>query len=85
MFGGGFFGKPVPMKGVASGNAVPMGGQGSPVGKPLGVVPQGQAVQVNRPVSNPAAAPQAGFQPQPLIPPTRVPMGKKGDCPICRG
>lgn len=87
MFGGGFFGKPIPMKG-AQGAAVPLGGQGQaqkPQGQ-LGVVPQGQAVQVNAP--RPAAAPQAqpqGFQPQPLIPPTRVPMGKKGDCPICRG
>lgn len=83
MFGGGFFGKPIKVNGQ-QGSQVPMGGAGSPVGKPLGVVPQGQAVQVNRPTAAPAgAAPQAGFQPQPLIPPTRVPMGKKGDCPIC--
>lgn len=87
MFGGGFFGKPIPMKGQ-QGAQVPMGGAGSPMGKPLGVVPQGQAVQVNRPAvapSAPAAAPQGGFQQQPLIPPTRVPMGDKKDCPICRG
>lgn len=87
MFGGGFFGKPVPMRG-AQGAAVPLGGQGQaqrPQGQ-LGVVPQGHAVQVgqSKPVAA-APAPQGGFPQQPLIPPTRVPMGAKKDCPICRG
>lgn len=87
MFGGGFFGKPIPMRGQ-QGAAVPLGAQGQaqkPQGQ-LGVVPQGQAVQVGaaRPA---AAAPVApvGFPQQPLMPPTRVPMGDKKDCPICRG
>lgn len=86
MFGGGFFGKPIPMKGQ-QGAAVPLGGQQAqkPAGQ-LGVVPQGQTVRVGSP-AQPAAAPAApaGFPQQPLIPPTRVPMGQKKDCPICRG
>lgn len=92
MFGGGFFGKPVPMKGAGMpGGAVPLGGQGGQGGMPkgtLGVVPAQTTAQVTSPVQRPAAAPAApaqGFQPQPLIPPTRVPMGAKKDCPICRG
>lgn len=82
---GGFFGRQVPMKGGAPQGPVPMAPSQSPVNRQIGVAPQGRAVQVN---SVPQAAPQQpaqGFQQAPLIPPTRVPMGQKKDCPICRG
>lgn len=76
MFGGGFAGRQVPMRGTPQGAGVPMAGNGpaaAPVSKPLGVVPQG------------AATPAQSFPNAPLIPPTKVPMGAKKDCPICRG
>lgn len=75
MFGGGFAGRQVPMRGQPQGAGVPMAGPAgaAPAGKPLGVVPQG------------AATPTQGFPNAPLIPPTKVPMGAKKDCPICRG
>jgi len=86
MFGGGFFGKPIPMKGGQPGGAVPMSQGGQPGAGPIGVVPHGYAAPVSRPAAAPAAAaPPTSFQQQPLIPPTRVPMGAKKDCPICRG
>jgi hypothetical protein len=69
IFGGGMFGKPIQVKGQQQGAQVPMAGAGQPQAqRPLGVVtPQQQAA--------PAAQPQ--------VPPGRIPMGKKGDCPIC--
>jgi hypothetical protein len=85
MFGGGFFGKPIPLKGGAPGSAAPMGQGGQPGAGQIGVVPQGNAAQVYRPAAPPPTAPPTSFQQQPLIPPTRVPMGDKKDCPICRG
>jgi hypothetical protein len=76
IFGGGMFGKPLQVRGQSQqGAAVPMAGQPQFV-RPFGVVAPQPA--------SPAAAP-AQFQNQPLIPPTRVPMGDKKDCPICRG
>ncbi len=75
----GFQGRQVPMKGGAPRGPVPMAQNPSPMNKQIGVVPQAPAA-----APAPQAAPQ-GFQKAPLIPPTRVPMGKKGDCPVCRG
>lgn len=77
---GGFYGKPIPLQGGGPLGAVPLQGQGAqPVTRPLGVVAPQQAAQ-----TAPATAktPPA-FGHQPLIPPTSVPLGKKGECPIC--
>lgn len=77
---GGMFGKPIPLQGAKPMGAVPLQGQGQgaqPVTRPLGVVAPQQAAQ-----AAPAKTPPA-FGHQPLIPPTSVPMGKKGECPIC--
>lgn len=73
---GGMFGKPIPLQGAKPMGAVPLQGA-QPVTRPLGVVAPQQAA--------PAAAqtPPPAFGHQPLIPPTSVPLGKKGECPIC--
>lgn len=78
---GGMFGKPIPLQGAKPMGAVPLQGQSQgaqPVTRPLGVVAPQQA-----PAAAPSTKPPPAFGHQPLIPPTNVPMGKPGDCPIC--
>lgn len=79
----GFQGRQVPMKGNTPTGPVRVAQNASPMNKQIGVVPQGPAAAPTQQTA-PQAAPQ-GFQQAPLIPPTRVPMGKKGQCPVCRG
>jgi hypothetical protein len=81
---GGFFGRQVPMKGgVPTGGPLPVA-PGSAAGKASPVIGQSHTVPVSGPAAAPTPAP-GSFQQAPLIPPTRVPMGAKKDCPICRG
>ena len=78
MFGGGFFGRQIPMKGAAPASGPLPVSQGPAAGRPAPVI--GQVSTGPAP-----ATPPGQFQQAPLIPPTRVPMGAKKDCPVCRG
>jgi len=68
--GGGMFGKPIQVKGQGQhGAQVPMAGAGQP--------------QAQRPLGVVTHQQQA---PAPApVPPGRIPMGDKKDCPVCRG
>lgn len=78
---GGMFGKPIPLQGAKPIGAVPLQGA-QPVTRPLGVVAPQQGAAA-APTAAPSTKPPPAFGHQPLIPPTNVPMGKPGDCPIC--
>jgi hypothetical protein len=59
------------------------GGAGGFFGRPLKVVGQGQAPRAAAPQS-PAPAPVQPPAPRPgPFGPQRIPMGDKGDCPVC--
>lgn len=84
IFGGNSFGKPIPMqqKSQGQGGAIPVVRPG---------FPQAQAQQLG---TSPGVV-QSGYGHVGVVPPPPagsvmgpqgpVPMGKKGDCPICRG
>lgn len=62
MFGGSFFGKPIPLAGASAPQV------------------QAPAPQVQ---AQPHPAPQAQSPRPAIFGPSRVPLGDKGDCPVC--
>lgn len=80
IFGGNSFGKPIPLqKSQGQGGAIPVVRPGAPpqaqqLGTSPGVVQSGHVGVVPPPPAGSVMGPQGP-----------VPMGKKGECPICRG
>lgn len=82
IFGGNSFGKPIPMqqKSQGQGGAIPVVRPGQPQGQQLGAPPG--VVQSGYGHVGVVPPPPAGSVMGPQGP---VPMGKPGECPICRG
>lgn len=82
-FGGNFFGKPIPMTKAPGQGALPVVKPGAPP------APQNLLVSPGG-VQSGHQAGKLGVVPPPpagsaMGPNGPVPLGKKGDCPICRG
>lgn len=83
-FGGSFFGQPVKLNqpGAPLGRAMEV----PPPGQPMATQPARYAPRVGGSVKTPggtAQAPAPMKAPAASFPPKHIPMGNKGDCPIC--